>query len=72
MQPSVGRIVHVVHPSPSLLSAEPVCRPAIIIEVVENDEILAAVFTLVGTTPQKASFDEDEKKPGTWHWPEQV
>jgi hypothetical protein len=73
----IGRIVHFV-----LDSGEH--RPGIVVRVWDNGLIQLQVFTdsdkdgiyndRLPPVMWKTSvhFDETEKKPGTWHWPERV
>lgn len=77
MKPTIGRIVHYVY-------GEAEHRPAIIVHVWSPETVQLQVFN--DTDPQgrandarpqvdwqtSVPQDEDEKAPGTWHWPERV
>lgn len=85
--PSVGRIVHFVTDKNHNFRDEGVHRPAIIVHVWAPGHFMGSVQLQVFTdgngqghndgTPNviwatSVTHDEDEKKPGTWHWPEHV
>jgi hypothetical protein len=78
-KPSVGRIVHFVHPASSYHTAETVCVPAIIVELAHPDrggkmadDVILQIFTRNGMASRTASRDEVQMLVGTWHWPEIV
>lgn len=73
MKPSVGRIVHYVSRGSADGIFQPECRAAIITDISENNGRVA----LCVLNPQGVFFDWDlhhneDKSPGTWHWPERV
>jgi hypothetical protein len=77
MKPSVGRIVHYVSYGTPNGEYKPECRAAIIAAVKEGQEGLAESCDLVIFNPGGLFFhecphDEEDKKGGTWHWPERV
>lgn len=41
-------------------------------EVNENGSIKATIFQTEGTFTKQELHQDEEKKPGTWHWPERV
>lgn len=81
MKPSVGRIVHYVTSAfdGTVGDAAGEHRPAIVVKRGQGGWLNLQVFTdgsnertekanimWVGSVTQ----DEEEKRPGTWHWPE--
>lgn len=79
-QPSVGRIVHYVSYGTPGGEYTSECRAAVVTEVsgVKNayqqpDDVGVAVLNPTGMFfNQGVVHDEDEKRGGTWHWPERV
>lgn len=75
-QPSVGRMVHFVHPSPGLRDDQTVCFPAVITQLAHPDgserDCILTVFTTNGVALKTAPHDEVEMEVGSWHWPEIV
>lgn len=64
--PSIGRIVHFVGESRR-------CLAAIVTQDNTAEGLPMTAFHPSGVvTPCVAQFDEDDKLPGTWHWPERV
>ena len=82
MKPSVGRIVHYVSYGTPGGEYKSQCRAAIITAVYEKDEVTGEVFdypvvSIAVVNPTGVFFDEmvgydENKKPGTCHWPERV
>ena len=67
----IGRMIHYV------LGTE-VHRPAIVLDVLENSSVTLVAF-LVPTIDPGAPVEwnmncpySEEKKPGSWHWPEKA
>lgn len=78
-QPSPGRMVHVIQPTPGHHNDQTVCRPGVVIELAHPDredgseqDIIVKIFTPAGDKVLTASRDEVEMKTGSWHWPEIV
>jgi len=77
-KPSVGRIVHyVAYGTPGGEFPAGVCRAAVITDAapsgVEQTEVVS-LFIMNPTGvffPTHVPYDEN-KAPGTWHWPERV
>jgi hypothetical protein len=72
---SVGRIVHyVAYGTPGGEFPAGVCRAAIVTEVDPPYEMVG--LCVLNPTGQyfnrKLMWDETQKQPGTWHWPEKV
>lgn len=77
--PTVGRIVHYVLERPE--PRPPIVRPAIIVHVwpgttTQDGLVQLQVFTdcsndgfATGTAWKTSVLYDEEKKPGTWHWP---
>lgn len=73
MKPSVGRIVHYVSYGTPAGEFASKCRAAIVTEVAgPAGSVSLAVLTPTGTFFNSSSQDEDEKRGGTWHWPERT
>lgn len=78
--PTVGRIVHYVSYGTPNGEYQPEHRAAIVTEVIEYDEgdernhqqyVHLCVINPAGFFfNHYVAHDEDEKKGGTWHWPE--
>lgn len=80
--PSVGRFVHYVSHGSADGTYPSVCRAAVVTEVdtyhvgpssagVHIEHVGLAVFNPTGLhLPHGVLQDEDEHRPGTWHWPE--
>lgn len=78
-QPSIGRVVHYMSRGSADGIFPPVCRAATISEVSAD---LPGLVGLVVLNPEGLFFhglraggvwaDEDEKRGGSWHWPERV
>jgi len=68
MKPTVGRIVHYVARGSADGKFPPVHRAAV------NAEVIPGAVHLVVLNPQGIFFDkveyDENKAPGTWHWPE--
>jgi len=67
---NIGRIVHFVHDSGAV-------APAMILHL--DEEKVANLIVFINGIPRftsmiaRAAFDEkEERKQGTWHWPEKV
>lgn len=73
-QPSVGRVVHyVAYGTPGGEFPTGVCRAAIITDVPGEDRASVCVLNPSGLFfNQNLVNDEEDKAPGTWHWPERV
>lgn len=71
-QPSIGRIVHVVRPTPGLRDGGAVCLPAIIDALYEPDILSLTVFSRGSTRGMVARYDETASTVNSWHWPERV
>ena len=79
-KPSVGRIVHYVSYGTPNGEYKPEHRAAIITAVIEDDDngndlqgrvVSLCIFNPTGMFFNETVFlDEEEKKGGTWHWPE--
>jgi hypothetical protein len=66
---SVGRIVHFVGQGSK---RGEVCRAAIVIAI-KDDQVSLGVFNpQMLTFKNNVKFNAEEKKPGTWHFPERV
>jgi hypothetical protein len=83
MKVSVGRIVHYVLPCCTddlrfRSNAMGIHRPAIVIAVRDSGALVLSVFLDEHDARGEqevmripiAHQDEDEKRPGSWHWPE--
>jgi hypothetical protein len=73
-KPSVGRIVHYMARGSADGVFKPECRAAIITEVSgDNSEwISLCILNPTGLFFTHRVPFEDNKNPGTWHWPERV
>lgn len=81
-EPSVGRIVHYVSYGTPGGEYPSVCRAAIVTAVGPqttpggvgaDDDVSLAVLNPEGFFfNQGCEHDEDERRGGTWHWPERV
>lgn len=72
-QPSVGRIVHYVSYGTPRGEFASKCRAAIVAEVAgPPGSASLVVLNPTGVFFNVCSQDEDEKRAGTWHWPERV
>lgn len=78
---TVGRMVHyVAYGTPGGEYAAGAHRAAIIAELVnygiaefeKSPEVTLLVINPTGIHFHTARFDDQEKKPGTWHWIEQA
>jgi len=84
MKPSVGRIVHYVSYGTPGGEYTSQCRAAVITAVNESRDtsfpdvthILGVSLTVLNPEGmffnQQVPFNEDEKRGGTWHWPERI
>ena len=83
MKPSVGRIVHYKSRGSADGVFPPACRAAIITAVRENDGTSSQILNrleyvaLAVLNPTGLFFDDyiehdEERGPGSWHWPERV
>jgi hypothetical protein len=84
MKPSVGRVVHYVSYGTPGGEFGQECRAAIVTEVVDvggpyvNTEdvpmepVGLCVLNPSGVFFNEADHDENDKRGGTWHWPERV
>lgn len=81
MKASIGRIVHyVAYGTPKGEFPAGVCRAAVVTEVGYDGSPDGSIehVGLCVLNPSGQFFnqhlyhDEDQKKPGTWHWPERV
>lgn len=74
MKPTVGRIVHYVSYGSPGGEFKSQCRAAVVAELPESGKV--GDLSLVVINPNGLFFnancpqDEEEKKGGTWHWPE--
>lgn len=73
-QPSAGRIVHYVSRGSADGVFPPACRAAVVTEVYTGSPAAGlAVLNPSGLFfDQMVPYDEDDKTPGTWHFPERV
>lgn len=75
-KPSIGRVVHyVAYGTPGGEFPAGVCRAAIITEVVSAVSTHVGLFIMNPTGlffPSGVPYDDEGKKPGSWHWPERV
>ena len=75
MKPSVGRMVHYVSYGTPGGEYPSVCRAAVITEVRSP---VGNIVSLCVLNPEGLFFnkqveqDEEQKRGGTWHWPERV
>jgi hypothetical protein len=67
--PSIGSIVHYVSYGTPGGEYRSECRAAIITGIIEAGEYLT-VFNPTGMFFNRCENDEENKKGGTWHWPE--
>jgi len=79
MKPSVGRVVHyVAYGTPGGEFPSGVCRAATITEVDGHGAPAAAEScSILVMNPTGLFFNshiqhDEDKRPGTWHWPERV
>lgn len=79
--PSVGRIVHYVSRGSADGVYQPECRAAVVAEVDTYQEsdvaqhlghVTLCVLNPSGMFFNRAVQDEDDKRGGSWHWPERV
>ncbi|WP_409238299.1 hypothetical protein [Streptomyces sp. PA5.6] len=74
-KPSIGRIVHYLSHGTPGGEYQPQCRAAIVTEEPRGDSDLIALAVL---NPDGMHFNryvpqsEDERRGGTWHWPERT
>jgi hypothetical protein len=73
--PSVGRIVHYVSYGTPNGEYQPEHRAAVITEVLDGDS--HGIVNLCVLNPQGIFFtmshnEEEDKRGGTWHWPERA
>lgn len=80
-KPSVGRIVHYKSYGTPNGEYTPECRAAIVTAVIEKDDHgnpIEGAVSLCVLNPTGMFFNEtvlqseEDKKGGTWHWPERV
>ena len=72
-KPSCGRIIHyVAYGTPGGEYKPGQCRPAIVTEVNDDGTVKVTIFQTEGTFTKQALCQDEQKKPGTWHWPERV
>ena len=80
-RPTVGRIVHyVAYGTPGGEFPAGICRAAIVTEVYQllvptrhmSDNIALVVLNPTGMFFQLHCPYSEEKKPGSWHWPERT
>lgn len=71
MTPSVGRIVHYVSRGSADGVYPAACRAAIVTEVADENQVSLVVFN-IGLYVHEDTAHNEDKVPGTWHWPEQV
>lgn len=73
MTPSVGRIVHyVAYGTPKGEFPSNVCRAAVISQVGENGNCGVVVLNPTGLFFNVSIPHDEDKAPGSWHWPERV
>lgn len=71
MKPTVGRIVHYVSYGTPGGEYKSECRAAIVTAVVGSGVISVVVLNPTGLFFDTGLYqDQDEKRGGTWHWPE--
>jgi hypothetical protein len=74
-KPSVGRIVHYVSYGTPGGEYPSVCRAAIITEVLDGEShgiVNLCVLNPGGLFFNMSHQEEEDKRGGTWHWPERV
>lgn len=73
MKPSIGRIVHYVSYGTPRGEYKSECRAAVITAVIATNGVALAVLNPTGMFFNAAVVqDEEDKKGGTWHFPERV
>lgn len=73
MKPSVGRIVHYMSYGTPGGEFTSVCRAAVITEIYDGTEETAlSVVNPTGLFFNTHIRHDENKAPGTWHWPERV
>jgi hypothetical protein len=83
MRPSIGRIVHYVSYGTPGGEYTSTCRAAVIAEVcdiggpyVNTEDVPGDLCSLVVLNPTGLFFNDcehdEDRRPGTWHWPERV
>ena len=75
MQPSIGRIVHYISYGTPGGEYESTCRAAVISEVGSggfSDTVGLAILNPTGMFFNRTITHDENRAPGTWHWPERV
>lgn len=72
MSPSIGRIVHYVSYGTPGGEYPSVCRAAVITEWPDPAHVSLCVLNPEGMFFNKSVEYSEEKKGGSWHWPERV
>lgn len=72
MQPSVGRMVHYVSYGTPGGEYTSQCRAAVVAGIHDTpyNHVDLVIFNPQGLFFNSCEQDEEEKKGGTWHWPE--
>jgi hypothetical protein len=71
-KPAVGRVVHYVGYGTPKGEYGQECRAAIITEVIDATKVMLFIMNPKGVFFTESTLDPEEKKGGTWHWPERV
>lgn len=72
-KPSVGRVVHyVAYGTPKGEFPANVCRAAVVSQVLEDENCGVVVLNPTGLFFNVSIPHDEDKAPGTWHWPERV
>lgn len=67
--PSICRLVHYVSYGSKDGRYDSTCRAALVTESRESEEVGLMVANPTGIFFDRQVRHDEEKKPGTWHWP---